>query len=419
MKKGLDKHVPSRVKNEKRVWKYPGKRGGEIPQGAPPIVDTILFLEGRGMIMKKKLVCCCLLILTILAVSSTTFAAAYVAKIGNQRYTSLNKAVNDVRSGGTIKLLRNTSWSYTEDKGLEGKKFTMDLANHVLTLKKLVHLGGGTNIKIKNGTIKGNHKDGVPCFEVGTYAYQKDKRRSKITFQKCKIKMLKRGLFIETNLKADIVMKNSDLSFAKADDRTAFEIGEGSTLTVTGGNWSSGQDNQSIIDSNGSVKISKLKYKGNPLLHIMSGKAEITSGTYYKIPYYSRDLITVSGGKLTISGGSFTSESQGLICMSSGTMTMTGGKLRNIQIPVNNTYTAPSVSESGYHSPGHSGPVCILFEVYGDEKTVVNLNGGKVISDHGCCIYRRAEANAVINIGKATCTPLAGAPVTFIYSYTA
>lgn len=101
--------------------------------------------------------------------------------------------------------------------------------------------------------------------------------------------------------------------------------------------------------------------------------------------------------------------------MSHGTMTMTGGTLRNTQVPEYNTYRAPSGSGSSY-SPGHSGPVCILFEAYGDSKATVKLKGGKVISNHGCCIYRRADDNAKISISGATCRSVAGAPIIFKYS---
>ena len=372
--------------------------------------------------MRKKLLFCCLLIITILAVSSTAFAARYVAEIGNKKYTTVSKAVKDVQRGETIKLLRDASWSYPgaiypDKEGIAGKKFTIDLAQHVLLVKKKIFVGGGTNLIIKNGTIKGRSSNG-PCFEAGAYSYQNDRRRSRLTFQRCKIKMLRRAFFLETNLNADIVMKNTDLSFAKAATCSALEIGEDSTLKVTGGSWTGGKENQVIIQNSGTVKIARLDYKGRSLLSTGDGSALITSGTYYLKNDYVRDLITVSGGKLTISGGKFTSETSGLIGIDCGTMIMTGGTLHNIQIPVNNTYSAPYETDSGYYTPGHSGPVCIYISASDDEETVVKLNGGKVISDHGCCIYRTADDGARITVGGATCTPLAGAPVTFIYSYT-
>lgn len=364
---------------------------------------------------KKKLLCFCLLIMTIFAVSSTTFAAGgYVAKIGNKNYTSINKAIKDVERGQTIKLLKNASWSYPNEDGLTDKQFTLNLSRHILSLKNRVIIGNNTKITIKNGSIKGVQRNGYTLFEVGKYG---SKNRSRLTFQSCKIKLYRRGFFVDTTYNADIVMKNSDLSFAKEAVTTAFNIEESSKLNVTGGHWTSGKSNNSIIENNGSVKISNLNHKGNSLLST-SGPATIKSGTYYLQDYYTRDLITVDeGGKLTISGGSFTSKKEGLICIAGGTMTMTGGTLHNIQVPVNNIYKAPSVSESGYYSPGHSGPVCIIIQST-DSKTVVNLKGGKVISNHGSCIYKHAESKAKVLTRGAACTPLAGASIIFNYSPT-
>ena len=102
-----------------------------------------------------QLLLICMVILGTLGVSRDVHAASKaVAKVGNKKYASLDKAFKAVKGKGTIKLLKNVTLKkiiYLDSK----KTITVNLNKHTITTKKS---GGFTinkgKVTFKNGTLK-------------------------------------------------------------------------------------------------------------------------------------------------------------------------------------------------------------------------------------------------------------------------
>ena len=99
---------------------------------------------------KTALLIVCLLSITLF---TGTFHAATVAKIGSRSYSSLKKAVDDVRNGQTIKLKRNTSVRSAFDIN-NGRKFTIDLQRHKIIVSTYSGIAiSNAGVTVKNGTV--------------------------------------------------------------------------------------------------------------------------------------------------------------------------------------------------------------------------------------------------------------------------
>ena len=140
----------------------------------------------RESLQKKTFVPIIGLLFLIILVSMNhvpVYAAAKVASIGSRKYTSLQKAVDSVKNGQTIKLLKNVSLKKTVVSKARNVKYTINLNEHTITgnsSKAVFKFKKNNKVTLKNGKIKHGKKyagniliecdDAVLTIAGGTYS---------------------------------------------------------------------------------------------------------------------------------------------------------------------------------------------------------------------------------------------------------
>ena len=140
----------------------------------------------RESLQKKTFVPIIGLLFLIILVSMNhvpVYAAAKVASIGSKKYTSLQKAVDSVKNGQTIKLLKNVSLKKTVVSKARNVKYTINLNEHTITgnsSKAVFKFKKNNKVTLKNGKIKHGKKyagniliecdDAVLTIASGTYS---------------------------------------------------------------------------------------------------------------------------------------------------------------------------------------------------------------------------------------------------------
>ena len=199
--------------------------------------------------------------------------AATVCKIGSKKYSSLQKAINAVGNGETIKVKKDISES--EDVFLgNGKTYTIDFADHSYT-----YSGSGNNV-----------------FHVA------GPNPAKVTIKRWKVNS-NRGVFIG---------KGHSLTILSGTYTGPCLQMDGGSLIIRGGTFQAKpvEDWQNLIDVG----------RNSP-----GAVVEISGGTFKGYP--GRTIIQQQDGLITISGGSFSADGASVLS-SFGTAIISGGTFR-------------------------------------------------------------------------------------------
>ena len=272
-----------------------------------------------------------------------------VAKVGNDKYETLQAAVNAATTeNSTVTLLKDVTEDITIPTGvtamldLSGKTLTNKAGKHTITVEN----GGKLNISDSVGTgVVDNTSHGKAAIynkgevtlnggtfersaEKGTYSPYSDGGNSWYTIANYGTMEINTGVTVENAGGYSSMIRNGGDATADCD------------LTIRGGNFAGGI-NTVKNDSFGVLTINGGNFSNTAQYVIMNwNKAEITAGTFQTLDTASAVLFTSSYGadantigKLSISGGEFkhASDTQEMIvdrydASNSGTAAVTGGR---------------------------------------------------------------------------------------------
>ena len=262
-------------------------------------------------------------------------AGKTVAKVGNKNYTSLQDAVSAVKSGGTVKLMRNVKLK-SDLEFKRGGTYTLNLNHHQITggFRNAIEISKG-NIKFKNGTISSPirvfNKAKLTILS-GTY-----KRKAKgdgsvllDCYGNSRL-IIKGGSFNGANGvdgNAKVWIKAGTFSCTNWD-APAFTVSGKAVATVSGGVFkgsfgSSGTTTikkgtfKKEISNDGKMVINKATVTGTV---INSGSLKIKGGTFYKkgvehsynTGTTDHTTLFLLGGTTIIEGGTFTNKYNSVI----------------------------------------------------------------------------------------------------------
>ena len=272
-----------------------------------------------------------------------------VAKVGNDKYETLQAAVNAATTeNSTVTLLKDVTEDITIPTGvtamldLSGKTLTNKAGKHTITVEN----GGKLNISDSVGTgvvdntshrkaaiyNKGEVTLNGGTFErsaeKGTYSPYSDGGNSWYTIANYGAMEINTGVTVENAGGYSSMIRNGG------------DVTADCNLTIEGGNFAGGV-NTVKNDSFGVLTINGGNFSNNAQYVIMNwNKAEITAGTFQTLDTASAVLFTSAYGadantvgKLTISGGEFkhASDTQEMIVdhydeSNSGAAAVTGGR---------------------------------------------------------------------------------------------
>ena len=272
-----------------------------------------------------------------------------VAKVGNDKYETLQAAVNAATTeNSTVTLLKDVTEDITIPTGvtamldLSGKTLTNKAGKHTITVEN----GGKLNISDSVGTgVVDNTSHGKAAIynkgevtlnggtfersaENGTYSPYSDGGNSWYTIANYGTMEINTGVTVENAGGYSSMIRNGG------------DVTADCNLTIEGGNFAGGV-NTVKNDSFGVLTINGGNFSNTAQYVIMNwNKAEITAGTFQTLDTASAVLFTSAYGaddntvgKLTISGGEFkhASDTQEMIVdhydeSNSGAAAVTGGR---------------------------------------------------------------------------------------------
>lgn len=272
-----------------------------------------------------------------------------VAKVGNDKYETLQAAVNAATTeNSTVTLLKDVTEDITIPTGvtamldLSGKTLTNKAGKHTITVEN----GGKLNISDSVGTgVVDNTSHGKAAIcnkgevtlnggtfersaEKGTYSPYSDGGNSWYTIANYGTMEINTGVTVENAGGYSSMIRNGG------------DVTADCNLTIEGGNFAGGV-NTVKNDSFGVLTINGGNFSNTAQYVIMNwNKAEITAGTFQTLDTASAVLFTSAYGndantvgKLTISGGEFkhASDTQEMIVdhhdeSNSGVAAVTGGR---------------------------------------------------------------------------------------------
>ncbi len=272
-----------------------------------------------------------------------------VAKVGNEKYETLQAAVNAATTeNSTVTLLKDVTEDITIPTGvtamldLSGKTLTNKVGKHTITVEN----GGKLNISDSVGTgVVDNTSHGKAAIynkgevtlnggtfersaENGTYSPYSDGGNSWYTIANYGTMEINTGVTVENAGGYSSMIRNGG------------DVTADCNLTIEGGNFDGGV-NTVKNDSFGVLTINGGNFSNTAQYVIMNwNKAEITAGTFQTLDTASAVLFTSAYGaddntvgKLTISGGEFkhASDTQEMIVdhydeSNSGAAAVTGGR---------------------------------------------------------------------------------------------
>lgn len=279
---------------------------------------------------KRSLIALLLILIMTFALSLTVSAASSktVAKIGSKNYSSLQQALDSVKKGQTIKLMKNVTLSNVSDVLYfkRNVKFTLNLNKKTIKHKSssyyyfFVRKG---NITIKNGTIN------APAVQVDNNA--------NVTFQNVKLTDSDNTPELELFSNAKATLKKCKIPTLR------LEAYDKSKLTITDGTygdvWNMG--NGTVTIQNGTFQ--QIHNNGNGKTLIKNGKIKISDATdtFYRIGVNKGSMIinnmnyiggtagisVDNGAVLNIKGGTYTTKTTrgGTLLYNRGKTTISGG----------------------------------------------------------------------------------------------
>ncbi|MCC8067417.1 MAG: carbohydrate-binding domain-containing protein [Clostridiales bacterium] len=241
---------------------------------------------------RMKMVARTLILMTIclmLCGIPVSAASKTVAKIGSKSYTSLQKALDAVQNGQTIKLQKNVKIAKDEYAYTSAKKFTLDLNGYKIKgnvdqyttyyvngnayRSGFLNISIGANVTIKNGTVTA----GVLCnsgakltIASGVYKESIENRGTTIIKKGTFIGSVRNGLF-ESDLLTGTTVK-AKMTIKGGTFQSYVSNYDPSVMTIAGGTF------QYSVSNSGTMVINK--------------------GTFTQVSNY---------GKLTINKGTFSS----------------------------------------------------------------------------------------------------------------
>ena len=272
-----------------------------------------------------------------------------VAKVGNDKYETLQAAVNAATTeNSTVTLLKDVTEDITIPTGvtamldLSGKTLTNKAGKHTITVEN----GGKLNISdsVGTGVVDNTSHEKAAIYnkgevtlnggtfersaEKGTYSPYSDGGNSWYTIANYGTMEINTGVTVKNAGGYSSMIRNGG------------DVTADCNLTIEGGNFAGGV-NTVKNDSFGVLTINGGNFSNTAQYVIMNwNKAEITAGTFQTLDTASAVLFTSAYGgdantvgKLTISGGEFkhASDTQEMIvdhydASNSGTAAVTGGK---------------------------------------------------------------------------------------------
>ncbi|MCC8046931.1 MAG: autotransporter adhesin family protein [Clostridiales bacterium] len=274
-----------------------------------------------------------MLVSALFALPSMAASSSTVAKIGSTKYTSLEAAVKKVKSGQTITLQKNVSYSDVLTISRSGKSFVLNLNEHVITFKgesAYLYVKAGT-VTIKNGTIKQTATTGkvLKASSKATVKISSGTYRGMIT--NAGTMTVTGGTFVsnetEKNVSTALITNTGKLTIKKGTfkgKKNGTVINKG-TLTISGGTFTDSMASESDVDF-------KVNEDGAMFANLTSkGKLTITGGTFSS---YGRLLWNSAKSTVIIRYGNFTSK-YNFIASTCGKMTVTGGTFKIPEIEDN------------------------------------------------------------------------------------
>ena len=378
--------------------------------------------------MKKRIVSLLtVIIVLVLAFSVPTFAAKYVASVDGKSFTSVQKAVNSMKSGQTLTLLSDVSSNSTVKINLGSKKVSFNFAGN-----RYQYSGNGTAFTISSGDI---------------------------TF---------RGMKVLSKNYAFTIKKGSTVTLSNG--RCTGYIENKGSLTINGGSYGAvgcvysydNKDKDELIQNYNKLTINKGDFTGykDNVVCIFKGSTVINGGKFVAnvehedmrwpvISVWKNTSLIVnngsfsgkgscidSGGKTTIKGGKFKSTNyitiynyQGNMRIEGGTVTGTKdyyaivnekGNMTIVDVTVkggvgNETtknrklkiYSGSFSDYSGYYNiRNFQGTMEIAGGKFVSKKanTVYNDKGAKLVISDGVFLQKGDNHYALYNLGKATLT---------------
>ena len=293
-------------------------------------------------------------------------AGAYVAKVDNVKYETLQAAINAAKGGSTVRLLADVTLTETAVFPA-GKKVDLNLMGHNITATgTALRINGTTDIQSTggNGTIEST---GNVAVAVGNNA--------KVTVYSGTLKGREGAVITGKSTGATI------------------EIRYNATLIAT--------DN-AVIAGNGSQRDGKpntILVKGSTFIGNIETKGYIACGIY--APW--KDNVTVSGGTFNITNGAGIVARAGTVKVTGGTFNCTGTAEGYVGDSKNKVPCAALVFDEAANYPALTESSQILVSG-GSFSTAPAVNGatlaaGYVANKDESGMYKVAKANPVAAIG--------------------
>ena len=256
--------------------------------------------------MKKRKWLPCLIMICLLSffagsTAVTVSAATPEASIGSRNYATVQKAVNAVKKGQTIKLKRNIKYAYV--KNSRNVSFTLDLNKHtiagsevfIMSVNKIENgclvFSNGT-VKIKNGTVNG-----------GIYAAG----RSNLTLTGVNVK---KTIAVTSNARVTLDRSSCGRSVESVRSTTKIFLKNSTIGQIKNAGWASVSNVTfpdsvvgGAVENSGKIALKNCKVKGEiPGDLRNSGTMSVAGGSY--------GCVVNEKGSLTIAGGTFKTVSQ-------------------------------------------------------------------------------------------------------------
>ncbi len=293
-------------------------------------------------------------------------AGAYVAKVDNVKYETLQAAINAAKGGSTVRLLADVTLTETAVFPA-GKKVDLNLMGHNITATgTALRINGTTDIQSTggNGTIEST---GNVAVAVGNNA--------KVTVYSGTLKGREGAVITGKSTGATI------------------EIRYNATLIAT--------DN-AVIAGNGSQRDGKpntILVKGSTFIGNIETKGYIACGIY--APW--KDNVTVSGGTFNITNGAGIVARAGTVKVTGGTFNCTGTAEGYVGDSKNKVPCAALVFDEAANYPAltESSQILVSGGSFSTDPAVngATLAAGYVANKDESGMYKVAKANPVAAIG--------------------
>ena len=225
------------------------------------------------------------------AIAGDRYVAGVAAKIGDKYYYSLSDAIDEVKDGGTITLIKNVKGDFTFKKA---GNFILDLNGYSITstgtnTDTISVTGASTVLTVKNGTLETDGKNcgGIyvknataileNCTLIGTHAEEScgvyASNGSKVTVTNCKISAKQYGIIM---MSADVVINSAEITAPGSVSANGSDAYDKSNLTINDGTF----DGAIYWPAQGKLTINGGTFTDETALYVKSGSVEINGGTF-------------------------------------------------------------------------------------------------------------------------------------------